>query len=85
MASQHVKAAELERNLGISHRARMNWLGQYRRRGPGSFDQVARPAKPRVTTVDTRAECARRLAEGNKPAQIARLVGGQESTLCARR
>ena len=81
MANRHVKAAELERNLGIPHRTLMNWLGQYRRRGPGSFYQVARPAKPRIMSADKSAECARLLAEGKKPAQVARLLGVQESTL----
>ena len=81
MANRHVKAAELERNLGIPHRTLMNWLGQYRRQGPGSFYQVARPAKPRIMTAETSAACARLLAEGKKPAQVARLLGVQESTL----
>jgi len=81
VANRHVKAAELERNLGIPHRTLMNWLGQYRRRGPGSFYQVARPTKPRIMTADKGAECARLLAEGKKPAQVARRVGVRESTL----
>ncbi len=81
MENGYVKACELERGLGIPHRTRMNWLGQCRASGPGSFDRQATPAKPRIMTADKGAECARLLAEGKRPSQVARLTGVKESTL----
>ena len=78
----HVKACELERPpLCIPHRTLMNWLAQCRHRGPGSFYRLPTPTKPRIMTMDKGAECARLLAEGKNPAQVARLVGVKESTL----
>jgi hypothetical protein len=65
MENGYVKACELERGLGIPHRTLMNWLGQCRTSGPGSFYRQATPMKPRIMTADKGAECARLLAEGN--------------------
>lgn len=81
MENGYVKACELERGLGIPHRTLMNWLGQSRTSGPGSFYRQAPPAKPRIMTADKGAECAQLLAEGKRPSQVARLAGVKESTL----
>ncbi len=81
VANGHIRAAEVERSLAVPHRTMMNWLARNRGKGPGSFYQVARKAKPSVMTPEKVAECVRLLGEGKKPAEVSRLVGIQESTL----
>lgn len=82
MENGHVKAVELERPpLCIPHRTLMNWVGQSRKAGPSSFFRPAAPSRPRVMTADKSAECARLLSAGQRPAEVARQVGVQESTL----
>ncbi|WP_291997839.1 helix-turn-helix domain-containing protein [Candidatus Accumulibacter sp. ACC012] len=82
MENGHVKAVELERPpLCIPHRTLMNWVGQSRKAGPSSFFRPAAANRPRIMTPDKSAECARLLSEGKRPAEVARQVGVQESTL----
>ncbi len=82
MENGHVKAVELERPpLCIPHRTLMNWVGQSRKAGPSSFFRPAAASRPRIMTPDKSAECARLLSEGKRPAEVARQVGVQESTL----
>jgi len=82
MENGHVKAVELERPpLCIPHRTLMNWVGQSRKAGPSSFFRPAAASRPRIMTPEKSAECARLLSEGKRPAEVARQVGVQESTL----
>lgn len=81
MENGYVKACELERGLGIPHRTLMNGLGQCLTSGPRSFYRQATLAKPRIINADKGAECARRLADGKRPSQVARLTGVKESPL----
>ena len=82
MENGHVRAVDLERSsLALPHRTLMNWVAQYRENGPGSFYAGASAQKPRVMTPEVVAECARRLANGERPAAIARQMGIGESTL----
>ena len=82
MENGHVKAVELEKPpLCIPHRTLMNWVRQSREAGPSSFFRPAAASRPRIMTPDKSAECARLLSEGKRPAEVARQVGVQESTL----
>ena len=82
MENGHVKAVELERPpLCIPHRTLMNWVRQSREAGPSSFFRPAAASRPRIMTPEKSAECARLLSEGKRPAEVARQVGVQESTL----
>lgn len=82
MENGHVKAVELERPpLCIPHRTLMNWVRQSREAGPSSFFRPVAASRPRIMTPDKSAECARLLSEGKRPAEVARQVGVQESTL----
>lgn len=82
MANRHVRAADLERSsLGIAHRTLMNWMGQYREAGAGSFYAEAPLQKPRVMTAAKVAQCSSLLAAGQRPAAVARLADIGESTL----
>ncbi|QKE40306.1 MAG: hypothetical protein HO274_02390 [Ferrovum myxofaciens] len=82
MANGHVRARDLEGSpLLIPHRTLMNWTKQYRQDGPCSFYRTIGRAAPRVITPDKIAECARILAEGIHPSEVARRAGINESTL----
>ena len=82
MENGHVKAVELEKPpLCIPHRTLMNWVRQSREAGPSSFFRPVAASRPRIMTPDKSAECARLLSEGKRPAEVARQVGVQESTL----
>lgn len=83
MINRHVRPSDLEdAPLCLAHRTLMNWVKQYREEGAGSFFIVdpSKP-KPRVMTPDKVAECTQILAEGCSPAETARRVGVDESTL----
>ena len=59
----------------------MNWTAQHRNDGPDSFFRKSGRAKPRVMTVDKNAQCAALLAEGLRPAEVARRADIPDSTL----
>lgn len=82
MENGHVRAIDLEgAPLCIPHRTLMNWVAQLRDKGADSFFRATPRAKPQVMSADMGAQCARLLAEGNRPSKVARLVGINESTL----
>lgn len=82
MENGHVRAIDLEgAPLCIPHRTLMNWVAQLREDGADSFFRAAPGTKPRVMSADVGAQCAKLLAEGNRPSEVARLVGINESTL----
>jgi transposase-like protein len=82
MENSHVRAIDLEgAPLLIPHRTLMNWVAQYRKEGSASFFRNAPVARPSVMSAEMSAQCARLLAEGLRPSDVARRVGIQESTL----
>ncbi|MBF0109918.1 MAG: hypothetical protein HQL76_12155 [Magnetococcales bacterium] len=83
MVNGHVRAFELEQTpLSLAHRTLMNWTKQYREEGPGSFFMTSSiQYKPRVLSKDKIAECERLLADGHRPAEVARRAKVGESTL----
>jgi hypothetical protein len=82
MENGHVRACDLERPpLSIPHRTLMNWTTQLRKEGPASFYRTPDRAKPPVMTADKNAECAKLLADGIRPSEIARRANIKESTL----
>lgn len=82
MENGHVRACDLEgQPYVIPHRTLMNWTAQYRKQGPSSFFRPTGGRKSRVMTPDKTAECNRLIAEGIYPAEVARQVGINESTL----
>jgi len=82
MENSHVRAVDLEGPpLLLPHRTLMNWTAQYRRQGSVSFFRNSRAAKPAVMSTEMSAQCAKLLAEGLRPAEVARRAGINESTL----
>ena len=82
MENGHVRAIDLEgAPLCIPHRTLMNWVAQLREDGADSFFRAAPGTKPRVMSAEVGAQCAKLLAEGKRPSEVARLVGINESTL----
>lgn len=82
MNNGHVRASELQTPpLCISHRTVMNWLAQYRAQGADSFFEPAKPKKPRIMNQDKISQCTALLAMGERPSEVARAVGIEESTL----
>jgi Transposase protein len=82
MENGHVRARDLEgAPLVIAHRTLMNWGARYRKEGSHAFFRLPKRAGPPVMSVDKSAECARLLADGIHPAEVARRVGINESTL----
>lgn len=82
MESGHVRAVDLEgAPLGIPHRTLMNWTAQYRQHGSTSFFRPAPLRRPAVMSETVRAQCAQLLGEGLAPAEVARRVGIEASTL----
>lgn len=83
MANHHVRPIDIERSpLGIPHRTLMNWSARYAEGGSDALLKKA-PArrKARVMTPETLTESAALLAAGHRPADIARQLGIDESTL----
>jgi prepilin-type processing-associated H-X9-DG protein len=82
MENGHVRACDLAASpLLIPHRSLMNWTAQLRNDGPDSFFRKSGRAKARVMTVDKSAQCAALLAEGLRPADVARRLDISDSTL----
>jgi hypothetical protein len=82
MVNGHVRARDLEAApLAIPHRTLMNWVSRYRKEGSSAFFRVPRRARPPVMSADKSAECAGLLADGIRPAEVARRAGIDESTL----
>ena len=82
MQSGHVRAVDLQGPpLLIAHRTLMNWTAQYRKEGSVSFFRNPAMAKPPVMDTAMSAQCAKLLAEGLRPAEVARRAGINESTL----
>lgn len=79
--NEHVRVRDLEESMQIPHRTLMNWMKQYRSKGPASFYRPAPTSRSRVMTDDKRLECARLMAEGYPMAEVARRVNVQETTL----
>jgi hypothetical protein len=78
----HVRACDLEGPpYVIPHRTLMNWTAQYRKQGPASFFRLISNRRSRVMTPEKAAECGSLIAEGIYPAEVARQVGINESTL----
>lgn len=83
MANHHVRPIDIERSaLGIPHRTLMNWTARY---AEGGADALLKKApvrrKAHVMTPETTAESAALLAAGYRPADIARQLGIDASTL----
>lgn len=82
MENGHVRAVDLAAApLLIPHRTLMNWTAQYRKEGSAAFFRNAPVAKPPVMNAQMNAQCASLLAQGLRPAEVARRVGIKESTL----
>ena len=82
MENSHVRAVDLAAApLLIAHRTLMNWTAQFRKEGSAAFFRNAPVAKPPVMSAQMNAQCASLLAEGLRPAEVARRVGINESTL----
>jgi len=82
MENGHVRAADLQKPpLSLPHRTLMNWCAQYREEGSTSFFRGPPLKKPPVMTEAVRAQCATLLDQGIKPAEVARRVGIDHSTL----
>jgi hypothetical protein len=82
MENGHVRACDLEKApLCIPHRTLMNWLGQLREHGPGSFFRPGRRASSRVMTPEMVARCEGLFASGMSVADVAQHAGILESTL----
>ena len=82
MVNGHVRARDLEAApLVIPHRTLMNWVSRYRKEGSSAFFRVPKRARPPVMSADKSAECAGLLADGIRPAEVARRAGIDESTL----
>ena len=82
MENGHVRAADLQKPpLSLPHRTLMNWCAQYRKDGSTSFFRGPRLKKPPVMTEAVRAQCASLLEQSIKPAEVARRVGIDSSTL----
>ena len=83
MANNHVRAIDIERSaLQIPHRTLMNWIARYAEGGSEALlkeKQVRR--KPRVMTPEKIAETTALLAAGHRPADVARQLGIDDSTL----
>ena len=76
MENGHVRAVDLEgAPLLIAHRTLMNWTAQYRKDGSTSFFRNAPASKPPVMSADMSAQCAKLLAEGLRPSEVARRAG----------
>lgn len=82
MENNHIRPCDLERPpLCIPHRTLMNWVGQLRDEGPGSFYRTSGSRKPRVMTPAKVASCEKLLAEGRCVSVVAKSVGIDGSTL----
>lgn len=82
MHNGHVRPVDLEGPpFLIAHRTLMNWTAQFRKDGSTSFFRNAPAAKPAVMDADMSAHCAKLLAEGLRPSEVARRAGIKESTL----
>jgi len=82
MENGHVRATDLQKPpLSLPHRTLMNWCAQYRKEGSTSFFRGPPLKKPPVMTEAVRAQCASLLDQGIKPAEVARRVGIDHSTL----
>jgi hypothetical protein len=82
MENGHVRATDLQKPpLLLPHRTLMNWCAQYRKDGSISFFRSPPLKKPPVMTEAIRAQCASLLDLGIKPAEVARRVGIDHSTL----
>ena len=82
MHNGHVKPSELSAApLLIPHRTLMNWKARYRSAGSSSFFRSVKRAKPAVMRAEVNAQCAKLLADGLRPSEVARRVGINESTL----
>jgi transposase-like protein len=82
MENGHVRAADLQKPpLSLPHRTLMNWCAQYRKEGSTSFFRGPSLKRPPVMSEAVRAQCASLLEQGIKPAEVARRVGIDHSTL----
>ena len=82
MVNGHVRARDLAgAPLMIPHRTLMNWVARYRQEGSSAFFRAPKRARPPVMSADKSAECAGLLADGIRPAEVARRAGIGESTL----
>jgi len=82
MENGHVRATDLQKSsLSLPHRTLMNWCAQYRKEGSPSFFRGPPLKKPSVMTEAVRAQCASLLDQGIRPAEVARRVGIDHSTL----
>jgi hypothetical protein len=82
MENGHVRACDLEKPpLSLAHRTLMHWKAQCRKDGPASFFRNIEGPRPPIMTPEKSAECARLLADGHRPSEVARLAGIKDSTL----
>lgn len=82
MENGHVRACDLEGSpLFLPHRTLMNWVGQLRKKGPGSFFCAQRRGGAPVMTPEVIAECGRLLADGESVGSVSKRVGINDFTL----
>jgi transposase-like protein len=81
MQNGHVRASELQSELGIAHRTLMNWKTQCENDGAASFYRQVSVARPQVMTEQIKAQCTALLARGISASEAARQVGIKDSTL----
>ena len=81
MQNGHVRASELENELGIAHRTLMNWKVQCENDGAASFYRQVSVARAQVMTEQIKAQCTALLASGISASEVARQVGIKDSTL----
>ena len=82
MDSGRIRPCELENPpLGIPHRTLMNWLKQWREKGPDSFFRPTQRAGARVLTSDKVSQCERLFAAGLSVSDVAERADLDESTL----
>jgi len=81
MQNGHVRASELQNELGIAHRTLMNWKTQCENDGAASFYRQVSSARPQVMTEQIKAQCAALLATGTCASDVAKQVGIKDSTL----
>lgn len=82
MASGYVRACELTKPpSNIPYRTLMNWVTQWRNKGPTSFFRASPRHVTRIITEQIASECGVLLAGGKSIAAVAKELGIKDSTL----
>ena len=82
ISNGHLRAVDVEKSeLAIPKSTIMKWLKQYREKGPSSFFVSPKVRGKLVITDEIADRCARLLESGESVAEVARIMGINESTL----